>query len=142
MSVKQIRFASAPIHVNRKAAGLLVLALLVSATSFAAPGTKAASGSADANASYQAERAVCNSGQSNQARETCLQEAGAVLKESRMGRLNGDQDAYAKNALIRCNAVPPDDRDACQRRIKGDGTTSGSVREGGLVRELIVPDNK
>ena len=142
MSIIQIRFDSARIHANRKAAGLLVLALLVSGTSFAAPGTKAASGSAEANANYQAERAVCNSGQSNQSRETCLQEAGAALKESRMGHLNGDQDAYAQNALIRCNAVPPDDRDACQRRIKGEGTTSGSVRDGGLVREIVVPDNK
>lgn len=142
MPINQIPFASAPINVNRKAARLLILALLALSTSVAATRAMAAGDSSDANARYQAERAVCNSGQSNQARETCLKEAGAALKESRKGGLNGNQDAYGQNALIRCNTLPPDDLDACQRRIKGEGTTSGSVREGGLVRELVVPDNK
>ena len=59
-----------------------------------------------------------------------------------MGHLNGTKEAYHQNALIRCNALPMEDRDACQRRIEGAGTTSGSVREGGLMRELVVPDNK
>jgi hypothetical protein len=124
---------------NRKAAWQLILTLLVSSASFAAT---AASNSQNANTRYQAERAVCNSGQSNQARATCLKEAGAALEESRKGRLNSGHETYHQNALIRCNALPVDDQDACRRRIDGEGKTSGSVLGGGLLRELIVPDHK
>ena len=81
-------------------------------------------------------------GQSNQDRATCLKEAGAALKEAKMGRLSSDQSAFKQNSLLRCNALPADERVACQRRIEGDGTTTGSVRDGGLLRELVVPDIK
>jgi hypothetical protein len=142
MPIDQIRFASAPADINRKATRLPALALVALSTLFSATAATAAGNSPDANARYQAERAVCNSGRSNQDRATCLKEAGAALEQSKMGRLDGGQDAYDQNALIRCNALPADDRDACQRRIKGEGMTSGSVPEGGLVRELVVPDSK
>ena len=142
MPIKQIRLASTSTNVNRTAVRLSALALLVLSTSFSATAAMAARNSSDANARYQAERAVCNSGQSNQDRATCLKEAGAALGESRMGRLNDDPNTYGQNALRRCTALPADDRDACQRRIKGEGTTTGSVLEGGLGRELVVPDNK
>jgi hypothetical protein len=142
MPIDQIRFASAPADINRKATRLPALALVALSTLFCATAAMAAGNSPDANSRYQAERAACNSGRSNQDRATCLKEAGAALGESKMGRLDGDQGAYDQNALIRCNALPADDRDACQRRIKGEGTTSGSALEGGLVRELVVPDSK
>lgn len=139
MLINRIHFASASTNVNRKTARLSALALIVLSTSFAA---MAAGSSQDANLRYQAEREVCNSGQSNQARATCLKEAGAALQETRRGHLNDGQGGYSQNALLRCNALPADDRDACHRRIEGEGTTSGSAPAGGLVRELVVPDNK
>jgi len=131
-------FSSASTYFNRKAMWLL-LVLFVSSASLAA---MAANNSQDANARYQAERAACMNGQSNQPRATCLREAGAALQESRRGHLTDDQTADQQNALLRCNALPVDDRDACQRRINGEGTTSGSVLEGGVLRELSVPDRK
>ena len=142
MSVNQNRFASASTNINRKAARLSALTLFVLSTSFAATAAMAASNLSDADERYQADRAVCNNGQSNQDRATCLREVGAALEESRMGRLNSGQGGYMQNALVRCNALPADDRDACQRRIEGEGTTSGSVLEGGLMRELVMPVNK
>ena len=143
MPIHKIRYAAAPNNnFNIKAGRFSVLVLFVLSTSFGATAAIAAGSSSDANARYQAERAVCNSGESNQDRATCLKEAGAALKESKMGRFNSSQDAYKQNALIRCNALPANDRDACQRRIEGEGTTSGSVRDGGLLRELVVPDTK
>ncbi|MDO8653603.1 MAG: hypothetical protein Q7R66_15575 [Undibacterium sp.] len=143
MPIHKIRYAAAPNNnFNIKAGRFAALVLFVLSTSFGATAAIAAGSSSDANARYQAERAVCNSGESNQDRATCLKEAGAALKESKMGRLNSSQDAYKQNALIRCNALPANDRDACQRRIEGEGTTSGSVRDGGLLRELVVPDTK
>ncbi|WP_025918297.1 hypothetical protein [Herminiimonas sp. CN] len=143
MLIKQIRCVSAPAGGNRKAVRLPVLALLALSTAFAATTAIAASSSSEANARYRAEQAACKSGQSSQDRATCLREAGAALQESRKGRLNGaDPGTYQQNALIRCNALPVNDRDACQRRIQGEGTTSGSVEGGGVLRELVVPDDK
>jgi len=125
--------------IDCKAIRQLALLLFISSASLAA----AAAGSPqDANARYQAERAACLNGQSNQGRATCLREAGAALQESRIGRLSDNPEADQKNALLRCNALPVDDRDACQRRMAGEGTTTGSVLDGGVLRELAVPDRK
>ncbi|HCE09161.1 MAG TPA: hypothetical protein DEQ40_11280 [Oxalobacteraceae bacterium] len=115
------------------------MAFLVLSVSLSAA---AASDAPNANARYQADRATCNSGQSNQDRATCLKEAGAALQESRRGHLKDDPAANQRNTSLRCDALPADERDACQRRMEGEGETSGSVRDGGLIRELTVPDNK
>lgn len=134
-------FSSTAAYLNRRTARQLLLALCISGASWAA---MAATNSQDANARYQAERAVCTSGQSNQSRATCLREAGAALQEAKRGRLNDNPAADGQNALLRCNALPPDDKDACQRRVNGEGTTSGSVLEGGELHELTVtvPEQK
>lgn len=139
MSNQQIRVAFAPVHINRNAARLAALALLALGSAFAATAAMAATDASDATARYKAERAACISGESHQDRATCLREAGAALQEARKRRLNGNQDTFEQNALMRCNALPENDRDACQRRIKGEGTASGSVGEGGVLRELVVP---
>lgn len=95
----------------------------------------------DAEARYQQERAACNSGQSHQDQATCLREAGAALQEARRGRLDDGQAAYQQNALVRCNALPPEERSACQARMQGQGTTRGSVAEGGIYRELVTRES-
>ena len=146
MSNNTTRFAVAPGHHFKRKAGLLLttaaLAVGTLGASFNASAAERINNFSDANARYQSERAVCMTGQSNQDRATCLKEAGAALKEAKMGRLSSDQSAFKQNALLRCNALPADERVACQRRIEGDGTTTGSVRDGGLLRELVVPDTK
>ncbi len=93
------------------------------------------------DARYRADRAVCMSGQSNQDRATCLKEAGAARNAGRMHQLVDVQGSYLQNALARCSALPASDRNDCQRRIDGDGKVSGSVRAGGLLREVttVVP---
>ncbi len=40
------------------------------------------------------------------------------------------------NQSVRCAALPPDDREDCQRRMSGQGTTKGSAESGGIYREL------
>ncbi|PFH04625.1 hypothetical protein BCF11_5409 [Collimonas sp. PA-H2] len=139
---RQLHLSSTSDILASKSACLSALALLILSMSFSAAAAGAASDSAGANARYQEERARCISGQSNQDRATCLKEAGAALQEARRGRLHDDQAADQANALLRCNALPVDDRDACQRRMNGEGTTSGSALEGGISRELSVPDKK
>jgi hypothetical protein len=95
-------------------------------------------GPSDARARYQQDLAACESGQSNEDRPTCLREARAAFAEARRGGLNDDQAQYQQNALIRCNALPPEERDACRARMQGQGVTRGSVAEGGIYRELVI----
>lgn len=93
----------------------------------------------DAQSVYQRDRAACLSGQTHQDRATCLREAGAALQEARRGRLEDGGSQFEQNRLLRCEKQPPEDREYCVRRMKGEGTTSGSVEGGGIIRELVVP---
>lgn len=104
---------------------LLTAGALLSASAFAAD--------TSVTSNTQAERARCESGQSNQDRATCLKEVGAAQGEARAGNLN-DGGAYDKNATDRCNALPASDRSACLGRLNS-GTTSGSAQSGGIIRE-------
>ena len=114
--------------------------LAVSATLCATPTIAAdSSNMRSAKAAYQSDRAICNSGQSNQDRATCLKEAGAAYGEARRGQLNDGDAQYGQNALARCNALPPEDKQACERRINGEGTSEGTAQEGGIYRKIETP---
>ena len=95
-------------------------------------------GQAEALERYQQERAACIGGQSNQDQATCLREAGAALAEAKRSRLDDAAEDYAANALKRCARLPGDDRQDCEARMQGQGTTSGSVAAGGIYRELVT----
>jgi hypothetical protein len=85
---------------------------------------------------YQQDRAFCNSGRSSQDLATCLREAGAAAQERPRGNLT---DGYAENKYARCDYHKnPEDREYCIRRMNGEGTVTGSVDGGGLLRELTV----
>ena len=120
----------------------LTQALLTLAASLTCAAALAAStaSTAEAQARYSKERAVCLNGQSNQDRATCLREAGAALAESRHGGLSKGNVSYVDNQRRRCESLTGDDRLACQERMRGQGTTSGSVAEGGIYRELVTPE--
>ena len=96
----------------------------------------AAADMSEAKARYQQERATCISGRSHQDRTTCLREAGAALAESKRGNLGGGMGQYEQNQLRRCDAHPAEDREDCLRRMRGEGTISGSVEGGSIYREL------
>jgi len=103
-----------------------------------AAGMAAAAGGnlAEAQARYQQDRAACNSGQSYQDRATCLREAGAALQEARRRSGGDEHSAYEQNRLNRCERLPAADREDCLRRMRGEGSVSGSVEGGGIYREL------
>ena len=101
-----------------------------------------AAGEGDAVARHRQEVAVCTSGQSNQDRATCLREAGAALVEARRGGLDGNASSYEKNQLRRCEPLPAEERSACEARMRGQGTTSGSVAGGGIYRELVTRETE
>ena len=112
---------------------------LILCAGFALQGASAApagrGGMSDAQSQYQQDRAACMSGQSNQDRATCLKEAGAALAESRRGGLSDGDGQLRRNARDRCNALPGDERTDCIARMRGEGSVSGSVGGGGIIRE-------
>ena len=84
------------------------------------------------------ERQNCMDGKTNQDRATCLREAGAAKQESQRGNLRDSGD-YGSNASKRCDTLPADQKVDCERRSMGEGSVSGSVGSGGVVRELVTP---
>jgi len=117
---------------------LVSLALCAAGAMFGASQASAATPS-DAQKTYQADRAACLAGQSNQDRATCLQEAGAALAHARRAGTGDDASQFEKNRLARCELQPPQDRPDCIRRMSGEGVIRGSVEEGGVYRELTRP---
>lgn len=93
---------------------------------------------AEAQARYQQDRAACLSGQTNQDRATCLKEAGAALAEARRGGLTDGQGQLRKNAKDRCGVLAGAERTDCLARMSGEGTVSGSVEGGGILREKVT----
>ena len=84
------------------------------------------------------ERQNCMDGKTSQDRATCLREAGAAKQESQRGNLRDSGD-YGSNASKRCDTLPSDQKADCERRSVGEGSVSGSVGSGGVVRELVTP---
>jgi hypothetical protein len=84
---------------------------------------------------YRNERAACESRSPAQDRAVCLREAAAAREAALRGQLGEAQGNYEQNALARCEALPPAERDICRRRTRGEGETKGSVTEGGIYRE-------
>jgi len=112
------------------AAGLALCA----SHSFAAP----TGAMADAQARYRQDMALCSSGQSNQSPQTCRLEARNALAEARRGGLDDAPDSYTGNTLRRCAAHEALDRAACEARMRGEGTVTGTVRGGGILRESVT----
>ncbi|HYD58852.1 MAG TPA: hypothetical protein VEC35_00760 [Noviherbaspirillum sp.] len=86
----------------------------------------------DIEARYQRERDACDNAQDKAA---CLRDAAAAREAAKHGQLDTAQGNYDQNALARCNALPVEERDACARRVRGEGVTQGSVSGGGVIRE-------
>lgn len=66
--------------------------------------------------------------------------AGAAPAASSDGAAQDRAAMYERNALARCQALPSQDRAECEARVR-QGSTSGSVRDGGVLREhrTVVP---
>jgi hypothetical protein len=92
----------------------------------------------EARSQYQTERTNCLNGHSDEDQKTCLKEASAALAEKKHGQLDDVDAQYQKNATLRCQALDSENRDACLRRMQGEGTVSGSVAAGGILRELVT----
>lgn len=111
---------------------LAATALLCSAAALAAGGAEGA------NARFQQDMALCNSGQSNQTLSVCRIEARAALAEARRGGLTSGDSQLQRNAQMRCEALEGSDRADCQSRMRGEGSRSGSVGSGGVIRSTVT----
>ena len=99
---------------------------------------KPARGASAIHQRYLDERSQCE-GKSGEDLKTCRREAGAAQLEARRGTLTEPNENYDQNRLARCDVhKDADERDYCMRRMRGEGTTSGSVEDGGILRELVV----
>lgn len=90
----------------------------------------------DATGSAQSEAAACNSGRTQQDRETCLREVRNANADKRAGKLDNAGAQFNANAAQRCNALTGEDKVACEARVVGFGNTQGSVAGGGVIREV------
>jgi len=90
----------------------------------------------DASGNYEKEVQACRSGQSQQNLETCLREARHAKSERTAGTAQGSASALQGNALSRCEALSGEDKAACQVRVLGHGSESGSVAGGGVLRSV------
>ncbi|MBA3596262.1 MAG: hypothetical protein H0W40_02655 [Methylibium sp.] len=120
-----------------------VAALVASATLLFGAGTVSAAEASAAdgrNERLEHYRAACLLNRPNANPAACVEETLAAREAASQGELQTGDAAYRRNALLRCRALPAAEQPACEARIRGDGTVSGSVEEGGILRELVVRD--
>lgn len=92
----------------------------------------------DNSGDYRQELKACQQGRTGEDRATCLREARNAHAEKQRGRLDTSGSLQA-NALARCNVFRAgDERQACEARVAGQGTSSGSVAAGGILREYAM----
>lgn len=89
---------------------------------------------------YEADRQACLNGQTSQTTDACLKEAKAALDERPGSTPSVSTEQLQRNAMARCDALTGDERTACVARIRGEGTVSGSVGGGGVLREIVITE--
>jgi hypothetical protein len=119
-------------------AAAIRIALITGSLLFAGSQAVAADDRQAGSSTIAQERQNCMDGKTDQDRATCLREAGAAKQESQRGNLRDSGD-YGSNASKRCAVLPADQKADCERRSMGEGSVSGSVGSGGVVRELVTP---
>ena len=112
--------------------GITALLAMTAATAQVATGTTGI----DASGSYPQEVNACMTGKTQQDRETCLKEARNAQADKKRGVLDNAGARFDNNAAARCGVLAGEEKAACQARVMGYGSTSGSVAGGGVLREV------
>ena len=115
--------------------GVAALLAVTAATAQVATGTTGTTG-IDASGSYQQEVNACMTGKTQQDQATCLREARNAQADKKRGVLDNAGAQFDANATARCAVLTGEDKAACQARVMGYGNTTGSVAEGGVLREV------
>ena len=91
-------------------------------------------------ARYQQDLAECEVQQATQDLAACRLEARNALAEAKRNLLSETTaNLFEKNQLKRCRVFKGDDREACEARARGEGSSTGSVQSGGILREVARP---
>ncbi len=130
-------------HVLRLAASVTAFVLFTFGVMTAAS-AQIASGTTgiDATGDAQSELAACNSGKTQQDRQTCMTEVRNANAAKRAGKVDNSGGGFKQNALSRCDVFQGEELIACQARITGYGDAAGSVAGGGVIRQVetvVVP---
>ena len=115
--------------------GIAALLAVTAATAQVATGTAGTTG-IDASGRYQQEINACMTGKTQQDQATCLKEARNALADKRRGVLDNAGAQFDANASDRCAVLTGEEQAACQARVMGYGSTTGSVAAGGVLREV------
>jgi hypothetical protein len=135
---QEIRMKTAPNRLKNLSCTLLLLAGAWSAPVALAAESRSQRDAARSEARYQSDAAVCLSRRYVGDKDECLSEASTARASREPFKVDPDPGRYARNALKRCEPLPDADREACLTRMRGGGTTSGSVAGGGIYRELVT----
>ena len=91
-------------------------------------------------ARYQQDLAECEAQQATQDLAACRLEARNALAEAKRNLLSDTTaNLFEKNQLKRCRVFKGEDREACEARARGEGSSTGSVQSGGILREVARP---
>jgi len=119
---------------------LAAQALLCASLSFGAHAQPEATPYNELQARYQQDLAECEAQQATQDLAACRLEARNALAEAKRNLLSDTTaNLFEKNQLKRCRVFKGDDREACEARVRGEGSSSGSVQSGGILREVVRP---
>ena len=89
---------------------------------------------------YQQDLAECEAQQATQDLAACRLEARNALADAKRNLLSDTTaNLFEKNQLKRCRVFKGEDREACEARVRGDGSSTGSVQSGGILREVVRP---
>lgn len=93
-------------------------------------------------AAYQRDRAACQALSPTQDRTSCLRDAGAHRAQALKSGIHGGTapQELERNALQRCQKHKGEQRAICERMARGEGSVSGSVQGGGMIRELVTQE--
>ena len=130
-----MKITPSTLHLIRRSIGL-GLTVMVCGHVF----TAAAQDHSEKLRRYEADRQACLSGKSNQTFDSCMKEAKAALNEPAGATPVVSAEQLKRNAMLRCDALAGDERTACVARIHGEGTVSGSVAGGGVLREIVTTE--
>lgn len=91
-------------------------------------------------ARYQKDLSECEAQQATQDLAACRLEARNALAEAKRNLLSETTtNLFETNQLKRCRVFKGDDREACEARVRNEGSSTGSVQSGGLLREVVRP---
>lgn len=117
---------------------LLVIAALATLAALPALAAGPTGAAIDPKSRYAKESAACSRIAEHGARANCLSEASTRLAATQPTAPGENAELLRQNAIKRCEALPEPERKECLLRMQGQGTVSGSVEGGGVLRELVT----